>query len=141
VVIFALGLVVYALPGRPSSIPVMLLPAFVGLGLYVTIAGVTLSVVRRRRHAAVYGLTDNSILIVAQRSMRSLPLQTLADFSLAEGRDGRGTITLGPPVNNLQAPPALEMIPDARSVYRLIQEGRARSPVIPSTASGQEHSG
>jgi hypothetical protein len=112
---------------------------FVLVGVYVVIGRFFADAWGRARTA--YGVTDQRVLILTHRpgrSVQSLPLDTLRELSLSEGRRG-GTITFGSPGGPNSwlsgagwpgtrrfAPPAFEQIPQARDVYELIR-GTQRS--------------
>jgi hypothetical protein len=88
------------------------------------------------RGRTVYGLTDRRVVILSgffSRTLSSIFLQNLVELSLKEGRRGEGTIYLGRPMPPVQlgedykTTPALEFLPDAAQVYRLMQEAKAKS--------------
>lgn len=88
-----------------------------------------------------YVVTSERVLILTEgfsRSVKSMPLLTLADISSSVRPDGRGTIAFeGNGAGALArrfgsrgevAPkPSFEMIPDARGVYDLIIEARRQA--------------
>ena len=118
--------IVFALFGLP----------FVVIGLHLVFGRFLADAAARKR--TFYGLTSDRILIVSgwlSRRTKSLNLRTLSDISLIERRDGSGTITFGPsspfgqwfpmgswPGAGQLAPPAFDMIDDAKTVYDLIRE-------------------
>jgi Bacterial membrane flanked domain. len=88
------------------------------------------------RKNTMYGITQNRIIIksgVFKQSIKSLNIRTLTDITLNEKPDGSGTIVLGsemrgygmfrgtgwPGAGNKMVP-TLELIPEARKVYRQI---------------------
>lgn len=111
---------------------------FVLVGLYLIVGRFLVDA--RQRAKTYYGVTDERIIIISglyQRSIKSLPIDTLADLSLTEKADGSGTITLGPthpmhghyvgtpwPGANQFSPPSLEMIDDAKQVYDTIRDAQ-----------------
>ncbi len=112
---------------------------FVGAGLYV-VAG-RFFADKAQRESTVYGVTNQRVLIrsgLFSTTTRSFPLQGLAELSLQEKGDGSGTISLGtalspfpfalgrsswPGMGRYQ-PPALDLIPSARTVYNLIRDAQ-----------------
>jgi hypothetical protein len=107
---------------------------FVLVGLYMVLGRFFIEA--RQRDNTVYGLTENSIIIVSglfTRKVKRLNLRAVSDISLNEGKERRGTITFGPtlpfyawfgggslPGMGQMAVPSFEMIENARSVYELI---------------------
>jgi len=107
---------------------------FVLIGLYVIFGRFFYDSVLRKN--TVYGITQNRIIIkygVIKKSIKSLNIKTLSDITINEKPDGSGTIILGSeslmygmfrgsgwPGTNTKLAPALEMIPEARKVYRHI---------------------
>ena len=107
---------------------------FVLVGLYIIFGRFFYDSVLRKR--TVYGITQNRIIIkygVLKSSIKSLDIRALSDVTINEMPDGSGTIMLGPeslmygmfrgsgwPGTNTKLAPALEMIPEARKVYRRI---------------------
>jgi len=124
--------------GAPAVFTLFGIP-FVLMGLYI-IFGRFLVDARMRARTA-YGLTDRRVIIVAgsrARSVTSLPLRNLSDVSLDESSDGTGTISLGPghpmgrwlgraawPGMGAWQGAALDMIPSAQHVYRVLLEAQA----------------
>jgi hypothetical protein len=114
---------------------------FVLMGLYITVGRFFVDAYIRQK--TYYGLTKERVIIVSglfQQSVKSLPLSTLADVTLSNRMDGRGTITFGPdgairgipslftnsswPNSRRPAPPAFEAIPDAQMVYDFIRDAQ-----------------
>lgn len=108
---------------------------FVLIGLYIIFGRFFVDAWQRSR--TLYLLTDQRALIVSGlfvRDVKSLPLRSLQDFTLTERADGSGTITLagnsslfggfaaaGWPGAGRHAPPAFEMIEQARHVHELLR--------------------
>ena len=114
---------------------------FVLMGLYITVGRFFADAYMRQK--TYYGLTKDRVIIVSglfQQSVKSLPLNTLADVTLSKRMDGRGTITFGGdgailgipslfsnsswPNSRRPAPPAFEAIPDAPMVYEYIRDAQ-----------------
>lgn len=110
---------------------------FVAVGLYMVFG--RFFVDARIRRNTVYAITNERVLIIGglrQRQVKSLALRTLSDVSLNEKDDGSGTITLGPdsgnaafygsgwPGNQKYAPPMLQGIVNARSVYETLRQAQ-----------------
>lgn len=137
--------------GRPSRSPAPLLMQlwgipFVAVGLYL-IAGRFFADAHQRART-LYAVTDQRILIITQwfgKRVRSLPLRTLLDMTLAEKPDGSGTITFGASTFGAgpfaagpfgtnrrgERAPAFEFVERVRNVHDLIQgalneDGRRR---------------
>lgn len=126
----------------PSSSPfpfsLLGLP-FVVMGLYMIFGRFLVDAWQRSK--TLYLLTDQRALIVAglfSREVKSLPLHTLQDYTLSERSDGSGTITLaasaapfgafaaaGWPGAGRSAPPAFEMVENARQVHELLRSAIA----------------
>lgn len=108
---------------------------FVLVGLYLVFGRFLADSYGRARTA--YGVTSDRIVIVAglfSQQIKSLQLRTLSDVSLAQRRDGSGTITFGAgqPMNAFfpgrswpgagrYGPPSFDMIGDAKNVYEIIR--------------------
>ena len=114
---------------------------FVLMGVYVIIGRFFYDA--KQRENTYYGVTNERVLIVLgirSRTVKSLPLRTLSDVTLAESRDGRGTITFGPaslfsrgwnaftwpgmaswPGGSSQVTPAFESVTEPRSLYETIR--------------------
>ncbi len=89
-----------------------------------------------------YGLTEDRVLIVSgtyRRQAKSLNLSTISDVTLTEYANGGGLITFGPSLPMFAAmqgmpwpgmsqflPPSFELPSDARAVYQMINEARAK---------------
>ncbi len=109
---------------------------FVFIGLYFIVGRFFFDAHRRKK--TNYGMTENRILIksgIFSSSIQSLNIKTLSNITLTEKADGSGTIVLGPemafsgifrgtgwPGAGSKMAPALEMIPDVRTVYRQITD-------------------
>lgn len=107
---------------------------FVLVGLYITVGRFLFDAWQRAR--TLYAVTDQRALILSglfTRNVRSLGVKSLSDINFSSGRDGKGTITLGPtnplgawntswPGMNRHAAPTFEMIDDARRVYELLRQ-------------------
>ena len=117
---------------------------FVMMGLYITVGRFFADAYMRQK--TYYGLTKERVIIVSglfQQSVKTLPLNTLADVTLSKRADGRGTITFGSgsayagfpawfgsaswPNSRRPAPPAFEAIPDAPMVYEYIRDAQQLS--------------
>lgn len=91
----------------------------------------------KQRAKTVYGLTEKRLLILSggwTRKCHSLDLATMTDLSLEEFADGSGDIRFGP-TNAMQQwfanfgwpnlgeeKPKIELVPEAATLFRLIQE-------------------
>ena len=95
----------------------------------------------RARARTCYGVTSERILILGglfNRQIKSLLLQSLTDVTLNERKDGIGTITFGPTwfINSQDASgtpqsfPKFDLIPNAREVFRTIQEPQKAARVV-----------
>ena len=109
---------------------------FVLVGLYLIIGRFFFDA--KRREKTIYGITENRIIIksgVFRESIKSLNIKTLSDITLNEKSDKSGTIVLGSengfsgmfrgtgwPGTNGKMAPAIEMIDNARNVYKKITE-------------------
>jgi hypothetical protein len=112
---------------------------FVVMGIYIT--GGRFFLEAKQREKTFYAVTNERILIVSglvSRRIKSLNIRTLSDVSLDQTSDGSGTITFGPanpfssftsynPWPGMPQTPALDSIPQAKSVYETIR--RAQSSV------------
>jgi hypothetical protein len=115
---------------------------FLAVGAYITIGRFWVDAARRAHTS--YAVTDRRILIssgIFSQSLKSLSVETLSDVTLAQRRDGSGTITFGP-TNFAMAmyagtawpgvaqPPAFELIQDAKRVYDLVRaaQNASRAP-------------
>jgi hypothetical protein len=115
---------------------------FVLVGVYITFGRFLVDAYLRSN--TFYGLTnDRAIIVTGTRAQKvaSVPLRGLGAVALSVGRDGRGTITLGPtnamtgtvagmydgtpwPGMSRYRPPAFEMIDDARAVHDMLREAQ-----------------
>jgi len=110
---------------------------FVLAGVYLIIGRFYVDSIQRARTA--YGLTSTRAIIVnglRGRTVKSLPLKTLSDFTLTELSDRSGTIALGTPSPygrvlgatsswpGAPSTPAFDMIEDAKSVYSMIRNAQ-----------------
>ncbi len=113
---------------------------FVLLGVYITIGRFFADAWRRSRTS--YALTTERVIIRTGASIKSLSLRTLADVTLTERPDGRGTITFGPTpyLSTMYAgmrwpgraqPPMFELIPDARQVDAQIRKAQQMTGGVP----------
>jgi hypothetical protein len=114
---------------------------FVALGLYLIFGRFFVDAARRAKTA--YGLTDRRVLIVSEsrtRSMKSLPLKTLPDPSLAENGDDTGSIAFGPshplakwfagtawPGTDGLTAPSFDFVSDAKGVYERIRSAQTQA--------------
>jgi len=116
----------------PFLVIVPFLSIFILIGLYLVVGRHIFAA--RRRGRTFYGLTNERVIIKTNRMTTSFPLHNLQSISLTEKRDGRGTITLAPanpaaavmpagfPGTSMMQAPSLDLVPDAREVYQLIQQ-------------------
>ena len=111
---------------------------FVCVGLFFVFGRFLFDAYNRAR--IFYGVTNERILIVSglfARQTKSLQLRTLTDVSLTQRGDGSGTITFGPthsmnaffpagawPGAGRYAPPAFDLIENAKGVYDLIRQAQ-----------------
>lgn len=125
--------------GEPMTFifPLFEIP-FVIVGLYMIFGRFLVDA--RTRAKTYYGVTTKRVIILSgifAREISSLDLRTLTDVALTERSDRSGTITFGPQhpfawmYGGMQWPgmgrfglPSLEMIEDARLVYKLIREAK-----------------
>ncbi len=108
---------------------------FVLTGLHVVFGRFIVD--QKTRSATAYGVTNFRVIIISgifTRSVKSLPLKTLSEITLAERYDRFGTITFGPsnpfasvaggftwPGMDRYQIPSFERIPQASDVYRAIR--------------------
>lgn len=110
---------------------------FVLMGLYLIFGRFFAD--SHQRAKTIYAVTTERVIIISgvlREAVKSLNIRALADISLSEKPDGSGTITLGPsspyaafasagwPGSRQYAPPTLEGIQGARSVFELIRQGQ-----------------
>lgn len=112
---------------------------FVAVAFYITIGRFLIDAYMRAK--TTYGITNRRIIIQNEGiggKTHSYDLKTLSNLSVEQGRNGRGTVTIGPPpygrmnmrgftfpgMGTYEAP-AFEQIPNAQQVYELIQDIRA----------------
>ena len=101
------------------------------MGIYVIIGRFFVDAWMRGR--TVYGVTDHRVIIAQGGSVKSLPLATLPQIELREGRSGRGSLYFGEPSffdvagwprwgyrGGNTTVPSFEGIAKAREVYTLI---------------------
>ena len=122
-------------PTRPASgLGALFSILFLVVGFHLIIGRFFTDAWSRAR--TVYGLTDRRVVTLSgffSRTLSSIFLQNLVELSLKEGRRSEGTIYLGRPAPLVQwgedykTTPALEFLPDAAQVYRLIQETKTKS--------------
>ncbi len=125
-------------PGPVAIIfPLFGLP-FVLVGLYLIFG--RFFVDARSRARTFYGITNERVIIVSglfSQQIKSLDFEDLREVSLTQHSDGSGTITLGPthfpqffnpggawPGSQRYAPPALELVDDAKEAYDLLRTAR-----------------
>ncbi len=128
--------------GFGSNFPLFMIPFllfFVAVALYITVGRFFLDAYGRAK--TFYGITNRRIIIQNEGiggKTQSFDLKSLSNLTLEQGKDGRGTVTVGAsqhgrmvmmrgmgfPGWGTYMPPALEMIPDAQRVYELIQDVR-----------------
>ncbi len=115
---------------------------FVMAGLYVLFGRFVGDALHR--HRLVYVVTDQRLLLITEarrRRVKIVELATLSEIELAEGRDGRGTLTFGRDLGGLlgwgrtfrgwpgstqYVAPAFERIEHAADVLRLIRAAQRR---------------
>lgn len=119
--------------GAPFFFAIWGIP-FVCMGLYVTIGRFFYD--RQLRAETIYGITSNRIIIksgVFKKKVTALNISTLQNLTIDEKADGSGSIKLAAdntPFSGLdirgwpgtKQAPELELIPDVRSVFILIQQ-------------------
>lgn len=118
---------------RLFGVPFVLIGLFLLFGRFFTDA--------HTRSRTCYGITNERILILGglfNRQIKSLLLQSLTDVTLNERKDGIGTITFGPTwilANQGESAsprtlPSFDLIPNAREVFRTIQEAQKAARVV-----------
>ena len=110
---------------------------FVLIGLYIVFGRFIVDAMSRAK--TFYGVTNERVIIVPglfSRQVKSLNLRSLTDVSLSERSDGSGTILFGPayamgrwvpagwPGAGRYAPPAFEMVEQAKRVYETIRQAQ-----------------
>lgn len=115
----------------PGIFPIFGIP-FILVGLYLVIGRFFWDAYSRARSA--YTLTNQRAIIqtmVFGSTLKSMTLADLPEVGLEERSDGSGTVILGRDTqigfgeNRYSKPtPRFEFIPDAKRVYRLIEEAR-----------------
>ena len=111
---------------------------FVAIGLYMIFG--RLYVARREAQRTVYALTDRRIVIVTgafRPTITEIDVSFMPITQLVEHGSGLGTITFGsgggtfrpppgwPTMGSYTRPAAFESVPNAKDVYRLIQDAKA----------------
>lgn len=108
---------------------------FVLIGAYLVVGRFFADSWQRSR--TYYGLTDQRVLILSSRGIRSIALHSLGGIALREREDRSGTIVFGfadpravmlagggwPGAGN-RMPPSFEMIPEARQVYTQVRDAQ-----------------
>lgn len=111
---------------------------FVAIGIFFVVGRFMWDA--KTRQNTYYGVTNERVIIVNglfARRTKSLNLRTLSDISLTERSDGSGTITFGPqhpmgywfpagswPGAGQFAPPAFDLIEQAKPVYEIIRQAQ-----------------
>lgn len=106
---------------------------FVLIGLYFIFGRFVHDAWKRSR--TTYAVTNERVIILNGRSEKSIPLRTLAEFTVKTRADGSGTIAFGStPFGVWSSPglswpgmpqvPAFENIPDVRTVHELIRRAQ-----------------
>ena len=109
---------------------------FVIVGLYLIVGRFFLD--SMQRSVTAYGVTDRRVIITSglqSRTVKSLPLRTMAELTLEEKGDGSGTITFGRVTSSLQIggawpggrrgqAPSFEAIAQAGDVHRRIRDAQ-----------------
>jgi hypothetical protein len=114
---------------------------FVLTGLYLIVGRFFWDAYRRSQ--TYYGLTNQRVFIVMKGvggTIKSLPLRTLTDVTLAASRDGSGSIQFGSGHTGSPgwaagsgwpgmqaAAPAFEMLENARSTYDLVRQAQGKA--------------
>ena len=121
--------------GAPLTMALFGIP-FVLMGIYLILGRFTFDAWSRGR--MIYAVTPERAILVSGlgRTVQSIPLKPPIPVGLREGKNGVGTITLGgdaPPIGFGKWPagifpwsvrpsmPTIDLVEDAREVYRLIQ--------------------
>lgn len=114
---------------------------FLLLGMYLVVGRFWVDAILRSR--TVYGVTSKRVIIVSgilNTHVKSLCLDTLADISLTENANGRGTIAFGAsqyiqpwsagtgwPSNGRIEAPTFELNRGAKEVYEMIHTAKRKS--------------
>lgn len=120
--------------GTPVIMMVWGIP-FILVGLYIVFGRFIVDAMNRAK--TYYAVTNERVIIITgliSREVKSLNLRTLTDVALSERSDGSGTITFGAlypmgrwvpdgswPGASRYAPPAFEMVEQAKRVYETIR--------------------
>jgi hypothetical protein len=107
---------------------------FLAVGAYLVVGRFFYDAWRRGR--TVYGLTDRRVLILQPSRQVSLALDGIAEMSLQERRNGRGSIAFGPSaavgrarqsaISGEPAIPTFEFIPEVHRVHAAIREAQKK---------------
>lgn len=106
---------------------------FVLIGLYLIVGRFFHDAWKRAR--TTYAVTSDRVIILSGRGEKSLPLRTLAEFSIRARGDGSGTITFGSSPfgawssTGLSWPgmpqvPSFENIPEVQTVHEFIRRAQ-----------------
>ena len=111
---------------------------FILVGLYFVFGRFFVDALSRAK--TFYGVTNERVIIITglfSREVKSLNLRTLTDVSLSERNDGSGTIFFGTvypmgrwmpagswPGAGRYAPPAFDMVDQAKRVYETIRQAQ-----------------
>ena len=133
---------VLAFPHKESGPSGIIFPLFgipfVLIGLYMIFGRFIYDA--KKRTKTCYGLTDQRVIILSGRKVKSLNLRTLTDIALSEKSDGRGTISFGRenswspwhdasgfPGTGASQTPKFEFIENAKDVYNKIRNAQKQS--------------
>jgi hypothetical protein len=97
----------------------------------------------RKRERTYYGITDRNVVIITGEEMNVhvLPLASMPLVQVSERRDGTGTISLGVSLPEAEesgegkgrarkpSPAMIELIPNARIVYELLEPAWRKSRI------------
>ncbi|MBP6818241.1 MAG: hypothetical protein KBC46_02945 [Ferrovibrio sp.] len=104
-------------------------------GLYITAGRFVHDAIRRRN--IVYGVTDQRVLIVTPRNLKSIELSALTEIHLEKTASHVGSIVFGPELQPVAfgpgvgawagrpAAPAFEFIPEAEKVLNTVRAAKA----------------